>query len=291
MFPVRSAAIQKIRNRADMAESMFVTDDELIDLANDNLEIAYHHCVSAYGDSTFASDFVISGLGANAPSTPTTWPTSYVASAGVMQAIPTRMPLPSDFGRLLRCEWTKGTISTIQAGSGSFYQLSAQPERAWSPMYPIDLQGTVFDSTPRDWHQRSVGYWITTHPGPGMPDTLDPSDPTQTFFISFLPVPHSVVSIHLHYVPLAPSWGSDDSGNIRLPDLAWKYVREATAADLMEKQRSDSTALRANAATYMADLDGAKLHPDFANAPMTVDAYAGRFPHGNSNHTNRGFSW
>jgi hypothetical protein len=273
MFPTRSAAIQKIRNRSDLGESMFVTDDEIIDLANDNLEIAYHHCVSAYGDSTYASDYVISGLGINSQNPPTTWPTSYASTAGVLQATPTRMPLPADFSRLLRCEWTPGTISTVVSGSVSFYQLVAQPEREWTPMYPIDLQGTSLNTTSRDWRQGSVGYWISAHPGPEMPATLDPSDPTQTFFISFLPVPHSVVSVHLHYVPTAPAWGNDDTGNIRLPDLAWKYVRESTAADLMEKQRSDSTALRANAANYMVDLDRAKLTPDFANAPQTIDVY------------------
>jgi hypothetical protein len=274
MFPVRSQAVLKVRQRADMENSMFVTDAEIVDFLNDNLEIAYHHCVAAYGDTTFANDFVISGLGYNQPTPPTTWPTGQMYQAGVRVAEQTRFALPTDFSRLLRCEFTTGLITTIQASSGSYNALSA-PEKLWTPMHPIDLQGSILDTTPRDWIEGAVGYWITSHPGPTMPQSLDPTDDSSTFWISFLPVPKSVVSVHLHYVPGAPSWGTSDTGLIRLPDLAWKYVREATAADLLEKQRSDSSALRGNASMYLADIQGSKLGPDFANPQGTVDVYGG----------------
>ena len=60
---------------------MFVTDDEIVDFLNDNIEIAYQNCVAAYGDTTFADDFVISGLAYQQPSPPTIWPVGLVESA------------------------------------------------------------------------------------------------------------------------------------------------------------------------------------------------------------------
>lgn len=264
MFPVRSAAIQKIRNRSDMAESMFITDDEIIDLANDQLELAYHACVSAYGDSTFATELFI-----NVPASTgqaTSWPS----------ASTTRYHLPADFGRLLRSEFAPGTI-TSSTVNGTTTHLMQTPNTHWTPMHPFELAGDTYNSTPTEWQQRGVEYWIQAHPGPTLPSELWANDTTSHFWISFLPVPKTAITVHLIYVPTAPQWGNDDSDLIRLPDLAWKFVRESTAADILEKQRSDSTQLRANAAQYLADLTGAKLHPDFANPPMTVDVYG----HGN----------
>jgi hypothetical protein len=265
MFPLRSQAILKIRNRADLANSMFVDDAELVDLLNDNIEIAYHHCVAAYGDTTFANDTVLSGIAYNQPSPSTTWPTGYVNNGSGVEALRTRFTLPPDFGRLLRCEWVLGKITLHTLDSG-------QPNIEWIPMHPLDMQGMVFDSTPQDWRLGQVGYWISSHPSTPQGETDDASF---RFSISFLPVPKSVVSIHFIYVPDAPAYGTDDTGVIKLPDLAWRFVREATSADLLEKQRSDSSALRANAAMYLADIDNSKLHPDFANPARTVDIYGG----------------
>lgn len=274
MFPVRSVAIQKIRNRADMANSMFLDDDEIIDLANDNLEIAYHHCVAAYGDSTFATELVISGISQNSTGQCTTWPEGPAYVNGVQQGIQTRYNMPVDFGRLLRCEFANGTIDSSMINGVTYHPMS-QPQTRWYPMHPIDLQGIVYDGTPRDWLPAHVCYWIQAHPGPGLPFELGQNDSYTQFWISFLPIPRTVVSVHLTYVPVAPAWGMDDSALIRLPDLAWKFVREATAADLMEKQRADSSALRGNAGMYLADIENSKIRPDFANPPQVVDIYGG----------------
>ena len=273
MFPVRSAAISKIRNRADLAESMFIDDDELIDLANDQVEIAYHHCVSAYGDTTFATELVISGIGGGSGQA-TIWPEGPAIVGGIQQGVQTRFNLPMDFGRLLRCEFCEGTVGSAMI-NGLTYHLMAQPNVRWFPMLPFDIAGSAYDSTPKDWLQEQVAYWIQAHPGPNLPFELNQNDSYSQFWISFMPVPKAIVSVHLIDVPIAPAWGADDSYLIRLPDLAWKYVREATAADLLDKQRSDSSTLRQNAMQYLADIENAKLHPDFGNAPGTVDIYGG----------------
>jgi hypothetical protein len=287
MFPIRSIAAAKIRRRADMENSLFVTDDEIMELANDNLEIAYHHCVAAYGDTCFAAESWISGLG-NGPHIPTTWPTGSVdhyTGMGVSDAlaVQSRYQLPTNFGRLLRCEWVKGEL-TYEYPTGSTGALVVETQGAantrWTPMHPFDVIGSIYDSTPRDWIESEVAYWLTAYPGPDLPPELQPIaplsvDPTvPNFWIAFLPVPATVVSIHIQYVPIAPAW-NDDTSNIRLPELAWKFVREATAADILEKQRSDSSALRGNAALYLADIQNSKLHPDFANPQGTVDIYGG----------------
>lgn len=276
MFPVRSVAMDTILRRADMYNSRFVSPTELTNLMNDNLEIAYHHLVAALGDMTFCADCIIPGIGGTGTigGIPVTWPTQ----AGASTTQSSRWALPADFGRLIRCEWTPGGITAVStlSGHGQVWQLdNGAPNIRWVPMHPFDIAGSVYDSTPRNWSETEVAYWITSYPGPTLPKELNDQDVTTRYWIAFLPVPSSQVAVHILYIPQPPTWGTDDTGVIRLDDLAWKFVREATAADLLEKQRSDASPYRNNAAQYLADIDNMALRPDNANPPATVDIYGG----------------
>jgi hypothetical protein len=270
MFPVRSVALLKIRRRADLENSLFVEDNDIVDAANTHLETAYNACIEAYGDNVFADECVISGIPNVATAQPMTWPTK----------LQTRYVLPLNFGRLLRCEFVIGTVSYHSGSNGVSYWLdNGQSNIRWTPMHPIDLSGVVYDTTPEDWSEGRVGYWLNTN---ASVRTFDTPDPSFVFSIAFLPVLKSTVSVHIIYVPCAPQWGMDDTGYIKLPDIAWRYVQEATAADLVEQQRADSRPFRANAVAALAELKASKLEPDLANPMQTTDIYGG----GNIGHNN-----
>jgi hypothetical protein len=266
-----------------MENSLFVTDKEIIDLANEHLSTVYNACVEAYGDNVFADEFLISGMSpaAGSQGTPaTTWPVTLNFNGGGREAIASKFTLPANFSRLLRCEFVAGTVTSHTTMTGHYFTLdNGAPNITWTPMRPIDLAGAVIDSTPQEWKDRYVSYWLSSHPSTASGETENSGF---TFCISFLPIPSTIVSIHILYVPSAPQWNADDSGLIKVPDIAWRYVRESTVADVLEKQRSDSRAFRGNAAQAMMEIKTSKIEPDFANPQETTDV--GGFGVGSTGH-------
>jgi hypothetical protein len=272
MFPVRSEAILEIMRRADMENSQFIDPSELISLANAHVRRAYREVVAAYGEATFVSDYIISDLVASSQQLPTTWPTGPTLVNGVRVAQQTLFPLPTDFGAMLRCQFTQGAIQTIETDNDSVIYQTTNNNQFWTPMHAVEPIGMVFDSTPRSWNEGQVGYWIQAKPS-SLYGFLD--DKPVFFAIAFLPVPVGIVSVHIQYVPTPPQWGLDDTVTIVLPDDAWRYVRDATAAELLEKERSDASVMNAKAAQALDDIQKSRLNPDFASAPQVVDVYGG----------------
>lgn len=267
MFPATTQAILAVRRRADMENSQFIDDDEIIELMNDNVEIVYHACVAARGETFFSASCILGPL-----PNPGSDGRSAVFPNMTFQAgmpVPTRYDLPADFFSLIRCEWCPGTITESVNGAEKAF-VSNAPNTTWYPMKSLDIVGKVLDTTPRDWIGDEPRYWITASAQhPAAAQDIGGSNGTSEMQIAFYPIPRSTVAVHILYVPDYPKFNTEHQ--IRMPSLAWKYVREATAADLLEKQRSDSGALRANAEKYMADLINTPLNPDNAEPPQTID--------------------
>jgi hypothetical protein len=274
-FPLYSDALLAIRRRADMENSLFVVDAEIADLANDHLETIYSALLQAEGETVYASSTAFTLGPGTSSTTPTTWPNPTTNPSAPQ---PSKFNLPADFRSLLRAEWCMGSITVGTEGSpviGTAYQVPV-PNYSWSPMHPIDITGGVYDSTPYQWIQGRVGYWIsksaTTPQKTQDVETLATPLPYQ---IAFLPVPKQAVSVHILYIPTAPVLVSGDATKVNLPRKAWMAVRELTAADLLDKQRSDSSALRASGMQHLADLINDPINPDDANPPQTVEWFGG----------------
>jgi hypothetical protein len=259
-FPVRSAAILAIRRRADMVNNQFVTDDELIDLANDNLEFVYRECVTAYGESVFLRESIFNI--SSGSSTAGTWPATVGGSISA-----TRYPLPTDFLRLIRAEWSEGVGSQV----GDVWTISGQTQPIWYAMRPIDPVRLPRITESRTWVGQEPAYWITGNMGPAVLTELNSL--TATFFISFWPFPATAVCVHLFYLPACPRYGSaDNSVFINLNQLAWQYVRETTAAQLLEKQDRDASALRAASTAALVAIREEQQQVD-TNPRGTIDVY------------------
>ena len=261
-FPLRTAAILAIRRRADMVNSPFVTDDEIVDLLNDNLEFIWRECVSAYGESVFCKETTINVTQFGASSGP--WPATGGPGATVTV---TRYSLPTDFQRLIRAEWSEGTLGI----SGPDYTVSGQRQPVWYAMRPIDVVRMPRITEARAWVGYQPGYWVSANMGPATLTEL--GNGTVPFYISFWPLPNAAVCVHIFYLPNCPRYGATDNASFcNLNQLAWQYVRDATAAMLLEKQRSDSSALQSSAARALAAVQGEQQTVD-TNPRGTIDVY------------------
>lgn len=261
-----------------MENSLFVKDPEIVKIINRHTLSIYKHCVTALGADAYAQRMVIAGIGAEANKPPVIWPNVY--KTGVVPPLETTsFPLWTDFWKLLRCDWCKGTV-VQRANDTGVYWTTPQNNVNWCPMQRVEMRTGVIDDSPREWATGIVGYWLRGMPG--STTTIDVLiDTTTSWWISFLPPPASAVSVCIWYIPVAPSYtAQDDSNLIKLPGEAWEYVLNSTAAELLEKQGRDPSARRAAAADAKGDLLTSNLVVDDENAWGTIDINGSQAPHG-----------
>lgn len=278
MFPKRSEAILRIRQRALMENSLFVKDTEIIAMANRAITVVYKHCLTALGADTYARRMVISGIGADASKPPVIWPNVYKNDVSVPPEV-TSFPLWSDFYKLLRCDWVKGTVVAQSSGLGTYWT-TPQNTVNWCPMQRLEFRSGVIDDSPREWSTGLVAYWLrANHDGYGGIDVA--ANASNTWWISFLPPPASAVSVCIWFIPTAPKYfDQDGTDQIRLPDDAWEYVLNTTAAEMLEKQGRDASARRGAAGAALSELLTSNVVPDEQNVQGTIDINASQAPHG-----------
>ena len=279
MFPKRSDAVLQVRRRALMENSLLVKDPEIVTMMNRHVRSVYKHCLTALGADTFAERFVISGIGSEANKPTVMWPNTQKLVAGSPVVEATEFSLPTDFYRLLRCDWCPGTVqASVQ--SGGTYWITGANKVDWCPMERVEIRTGVIDDTPREWASGLVGYWLKGTPG-GMSFVEQSGDITTTWWIAFLPPPSLAVSVSIWYVPMAPQFSlTDDTNLIKLQDEAWEFVMNNTAAEMMEKQGRDSSARTSAAMTAKGELLTSQVGPDDENAWGTIDVGASQVPHG-----------
>jgi hypothetical protein len=279
MFPKRSDAVLQVRRRALMENSLFVKDTEIVTMMNRHTRSVYKHCLTALGADTFAERFVISGIGSEANKPTVLWPNTQKLVAGNPVVEATEFSLPTDFYRLLRCDWCQGTVQ-VSVQSGGTYWITGANKVDWCPMERVEIRTGVIDDTPREWASGLVGYWLKGTPG-GMSFVEQSGDITTTWWIAFLPPPSLAVSVSIWYVPMAPQFSlTDDTNLIKLQDEAWEFVMNNTAAEMMEKQGRDSSARTAAAMTAKGELLTSQVGPDDENAWGTIDVGGSQVPHG-----------
>ena len=283
MFPKRSDAVLQVRRRALMENNLLVKDPEIVTMMNRHVRSVYKHCLTALGADTFAERFVISGLGSEANKPAVMWPNVAKTTGGgspTSLVEQTAFSLPTDFYRLLRCDWCQGTVGVGVPAVGGFYWQTQANKVDWCPMQRVEIRSGVIDDTPREWGTGLVGYWLKGTPG-GMTFSENGSDTTTTWWIAFLPPPSAIVSVSIWYVPVAPQFSlTDDTNLIKLQDEAWEFVMNNTAAEMMEKQGRDSSARTAAAMTAKGELLTSQVGPDDENAWGTIDVGGSQVPHG-----------
>jgi len=279
MFPKRSEAVLQVRQKALMENSLFVKDNEIVTVMNRALLSIYPHCLTALGADTYAERCVISGIGSEANKPAALWPNTYQSVGGVPQVEQTSFPLPSDFLRLLRCDWCVG-IATSHTTTNGVYWTTGASKVDWCPMQRVEIRSGVIDDTPREWATGLVGYWLKGTPG-AMTFVENGTGTITDWWIAFLPAPSTTVSVSIWYVPKAPTYSmQDDTNYIRLPDYAWEYVLNTAAAELMEKQGRDASARVARAGQAKTDLLTTSGTPDDENTWGTIDIGGTQAPHG-----------
>jgi hypothetical protein len=244
---------------------------------NRHIASIYKDCITAFGTSTFAQRLVIANLSSGEPQTAVVWPNTRKSVATVARIETTEFNMPVNFARLLRCDWTRGNASAHVVDGGEYFTLS-QDNFCWTPMHPVDIQGEIYDTRPAEWIEGRVRYWLKTYPGAGVATEHATTDLTTVWWMAFLPPPKSVVSVNIFYVPIAPAYTDADATiNIHLPDEAWNFVLNSTAADMIRKREGDDKALRAAALGAREEIVTSDLAPDHANPMATIDIGGNHF--------------
>lgn len=271
-----------IRQKADMVDSLFVTDTEIDGLIDLSVADLYDILTRQYGDEYWATTTWIQVRGGTDPNI--AWPRLEINRESPIPG-PDEGPescyaLPDDFARLVRCQFFAGTVTRksvlLEVPEGTDvvpalnWTLNCPDKRAY-PMHPIDTAGQVIDFTPCDWRQARVAYRLRHGPMQQMSrsGTLygEPVFTIVTHYgtaIEFLPVPNGEYAVQVTYVP-TPSL----LPNHPFPD----YIIFDCAAQCLEKQRSDSSTLRALQARVVQRIEQYAKTPDAANPPKVVDIY------------------
>lgn len=276
-----------IRQRADMVGSPFVTDDEIDTWIDASVADLHDLLVAQYGAEYWSKTTWLQVL--QQQDQQLGWPTSFVdMSRGRFDgpdynAPETCFALPSDFARLVRCQFMVGTVTrdAVAVGPSSSSYSFELPEnwcmvvtdRRAYPMHHIDTVGQMIDMAPQDWTQTRVGYRLRRGNGRtliGPTHTTGGGAPIYEWayhngtVIDFLPIPSGSYAIQVTYSP-KPSL---------LPDHPFpEYLIFDCAASCLEKQRSDSSVLRALQERVKARIEREGQTPDAANPPKMVDVY------------------
>jgi hypothetical protein len=280
-----------IRRRCDMVDSDFVTDDEIDLMIDSAVGVLYDILADAFGDEYWSTPYWFNVYPGTDPAI--AWPRVLIDPAGT--GGPDDGPrscyaLPKDFRRLVRCQFFVGSVAQdpVRVGSVSMYEVRVSPswrltcsdKRAY-PMHRMDTAGQIIDFTPKDWKQCGVVYRLRRGPvtelvqvGTDQGNAIY-SETTHTgTVIEFLPVPSQHYAVQLMYV----------RNPELLPDHPFpEYLIYDCAALCLEKQGSDSSALRALQARTVASIKNDARTPDAASPPMVVDVQrnrAGRDPRG-----------
>jgi hypothetical protein len=269
VFPKRSDAILAARQLSNMERNRFVTDTEIRDMMNRHIASIYKDCITAFGASTYAQRLLISGLTSSGAAAIAIWPNTIKTGPPVIET--TEFAMPANFERLLRCDWVRGTVTAVADAKGQYFTIT-QDNVAWTPMHPVDLQGDIWDTTPREWIEGRVRYWLKTYPGADSATEHAAADTTTVWWMAFLPPPVAVVNVHIFYIPKAPAYTDADATiNIHLPNEAWNFVLHSAAADMIRKREGDDKALRTAALSARQEIITGDLSPDHANPMSTID--------------------
>jgi hypothetical protein len=268
--------------RADMADSQFLDDSELDLMIDSSVATLHDILVAQYGDEYWSKTAWIQVSPGTDPNV--SWPRPRLdgfTSTPPDSGAPSCYPLPSDFIRLVRCQFFEGafTWDTIRIGvEGNYredrsnnYYLQTTGLIGY-PMERIESFGQVMDFTPADWRQRGVAYRLRRGP---VRDLIWSSSGTggQRYYteliktgtvIEFLPPPSKSYAVQVTYVPTP----------VLLPDHPFpEYLIYDCAALCLEKQRSDSSILRALQSAVVQRIEQYSRTTDAANPPMVVMKY------------------
>lgn len=276
-----------------MVGSLFVTDDELDLMIDSSVADLYDLLTTQYGDEYFSRTSWIQTYAGTDPNI--SWPRLAIDPAiwtGPDDGPISAYALPDDFVRLVRVQFFVGTVTNTSVRIGTLAEYNVRSQENWTlnctdkrayPMHRIDTPGQVIDFTPMDWSQTRVGYRLRHGPLRQLRWIgLDGGVPVYTedfcngTAIDFLPVPKSSYAVQVTYVP-TPTL---------LPNHPFpEYLIFDCAALCLEKQRSDSSTLRALQERVKARIAQYSRTPDAANAPRVVDVYgsnriptSGEFP-------------
>lgn len=279
----RSALRTAIREAANMANSLFVTDTEIDRMIDLSVADLFDILAKQYGDEYWAKTWWIQVRAGS--DTAIAWPRFEPTPESPITApdlgYPSCYALPNDFMRLVRCQFFRGTVSRQSVQVGTLVSHTAQSTQNWTlscadkrayPMHRIDTPGQLIDFEPRDWMQTRVAYRLRHGPISALSYLgLDGSTPVYTLVtnsdsvIDFLPVPNASYAVQVTYVPtpaLHPT-------NHPFQD----YLLYDCAAQCKEKEESDSSTLRALQQRVIDRIERYARTPDAAQAPKVADVY------------------
>ena len=270
-----------IRQRADMVNSQFVTDDE-INLMIDSSVAALHDILcTQHGDEYWAKISWINVFPGTDPNI--AWPRPWLDNSSTPpdQGYASCYALPDDFMRLVRCQFMDGafTWDAVRIGSESDFRNDKNPNvhlasvgKSAYPMHRLDTAGQVVSMVPADWKQTQVAYRLRRGPIRDLSWTSSGGGGTKYYteitktgtVIEFLPVPLRSYAVQVTYVPTAQL----------LPDHPFpEYLIFDCAALCLEKQGSDSSTLRALQGRVEQRIARESRTVDAANPPKVVDVY------------------
>jgi hypothetical protein len=245
---------EKIREAADMVDSQFVSPRELdgwIDLSLRNLHALL---VSKYGADYWSTETWIQVRPGTDPNI--AWP-RFAADAATEITGPelgysSAYALPDDFLRVVRVQFLAGTVQRVTGEVGELGSHAPLRSDAWRlvttdrtayPMHQVESTSQLMCFDPLDWAQTNVGYRLRHGPRrcfrmKGTDQLGAPVYQVVTHtgsIIEFLPVPASQYAVQVTYVHKP----------MLLPDHPHiEYVVADCAAQMLEKEQSDSSALR-----------------------------------------------
>jgi hypothetical protein len=253
----RDELVQRIREAADMVGSDFVSNAELDGWIDTSIRSLYWLLVDKYGAEYFSASTWLQVRPGTDPNVGwprlTLNPESEYPSPDLGYS--SAYALPDNFERIIRVQFLAGTVSRTVVEAGHETEHEARRTESWQlntlertayPMHSIETVGQAMCFDPIDWRQTRVGYRIRRGPARVFAlNTYDNGVPVYTVLehlgsvIDFLPVPNGNYAVQVTYAQ-TPSL---------LPNHPHiEYVISDCAAQCLEKQQSDSGALRARQA-------------------------------------------
>jgi hypothetical protein len=292
----------RIRERADMVNSAFVTDTEINGLIDDATVDLYDFLVSTYGEEHFARDAWLNvkrnwaEQQGEVTDLSVAWPNnvlSYSESIGTRgeiylvdspvpgNGIPSGYALPPDFLRMVRVHYVKGYVGRVPvviigepvvATVAPSWRLVTASSEQMLPMHRIDLVGQAIDTKPMAWHQSRVGYRLLHGPTQLATGTSVDGDMVwrNMVTIQFLPVPAENYAVQCFYVPKARLL-TEDTEHLGYEFPEW--VVFSCAAELLDKQDSDSRKMLARLEGVKERIRNNSRTLDAGQVPQVVDVY------------------
>jgi hypothetical protein len=288
----------KIRQRADMVNSQFVSDAELNGLIDTSTEDLHDFMISKFGDKHFARVAWLNvrpdwAEAAGEVTDPTiAWPNNVQAynlvpgsEDEIIMSSPVATPgngiaggyvLPFDFARLVRIHFTVGYVTQVTATeivppptsrNPSTWRLVTTGDGQFYPMRPMDLSGQVLDTKKRSWLANEPTYHLVHGPHYFITGTALDCDPSwiNSTIVQFLPLPDARCAVQVFYVP-KPKLLADDASHFAY-DFT-DYLIFDCAAECLEKQESDARPMRARLEQVKNRIQNNARTVDVANPKM-----------------------